>query len=472
MYDIVIIGAGICGSVLAHDLSKYDVKVGVIDRQGDVANEVSMANSAIVHAGYDPEEGSLKAKLNIMGAKRYPALCEEIEADYQRCGAFVMASGKMQEESLSVLYERCCQRDIKAKLIDGDELRTYEPHVKATITQALTVPDTAIIYPWQVAINCMEEAMLNGVKLFLREEVTSIVKQENGYRIASAHQHWDAHYVINAAGCGAEQIAQMIGPSPFTITPKKGEYYVLSKLASEYVKHILYPVPTALGKGVLVLPTTHGNILLGPNAQVCEQGDLATSQTGLAYVKQHVNEMMDDVPYQEIIRSYSGLRPSGNHGDFYIGPAKEDDHFLHIACIDSPGLASAPGIAQYVIETYLSKHFKLCKKEQYQKRRPSIRCADMKQEDVHRLIQQEPSFGQLLCRCEQVSKGEILDVINRPCGATSIKGVKKRIRAGMGKCQGGFCEVEVAKVLAEALQIPLSDVLYDQEISTLGEVSK
>lgn len=468
MYDVVIIGAGICGSFLAHDLSKHQLRVAVIEREHDVANEVTMANSAIIHAGYDPKEGTLKAELNVRGAQMYESICKEIEADYQKIGAFVLAKNEEEAMTLRQLKKQADKRGVRASMLTQEEVHKEEPNLSKQITQALFVPDTAIIYPWQTAIHLMEEAMENGVELFLDEEVTSIKQLIDGFEVQTNKQCLRTRLIINAAGLGAAHIAAMLDEHPYTIQYKRGQYFVLSKLAQGFVRHIVYPVPNEKGKGVLCVPTTHGNTLLGPTAEIIQDEDVSVSSEGLAYVKQHVQEMLENVPYQEVIRSYSGIRPCGNHGDFYIQDSEEHPGFIHVACIDSPGLASAPAISEYVIEHFIKKHLALSWKPSYKKRRPSLQCARMSIEERNAFIQKDPSFGRMICRCEKISEGEILDVIHRPCGATSIKGVKKRVRPGMGKCQGGFCEVEVAKLLARELHIPLHEVLYDQKDTSLG----
>lgn len=472
MYDVLIIGAGICGSFLAYDLSHYNMKVAVVEREHDVANEVTMANSAIIHAGYDPKEGTLKAKLNVQGARMYEQICKDIEADYVKPGALVVAKNEGEIALLKELKEQGDRRGVRSEIVYREALMEIEPNLADGIIAALSVPDTAIIYPWQTAIHLMEHAMLNDVDVFLDHEVMQIKQLEEGYQVITNTDTFTCRCIINAAGLGAAKIAACLGEHPYDITYKRGQYFVLSKLAKGFTNHIVYPVPTSKGKGVLAVPTTHGNTLLGPTAEIIEDEDLSVSSEGLAYVKEHLQTMMKNIPYQEVIRSYSGIRPCGNNGDFYIQESSEHAKFFHVACIDSPGLASAPAISRYVIEELLSKYFTFEKKEEYQKRRPSMICANMSIEERTALIKEQPAFGTMICRCEKISEGEILDVIHRPCGATSIKGIKKRIRPGMGKCQGGFCEVEVAKILARELHIPLCEVLYDQRDTMLGKEVK
>lgn len=470
MKKIVIIGAGLTGSFLAHKLSHFDVELTVIDRQHDIANETSMANSAIVHTGYDPEDGTLKALLNVRGANLYPSICVDLHCDYNRCGAFVVARAD-EENALQELYHRAKKRHIDVEMMNGEQARKLELNLHDEITRVMSVPQTAIIYPWQVAIALMEEAVLNGCTLKLSEEVQNIEKKER-FIITTNQAIYQADYVLNAAGCGAEHIAAMLEDKvPFEITLKKGQYFVLSKQAKGFVNHIIYPTPTKKGKGVLCVPTTHGNTLLGPTSEVENTEDIGTSLEGMNFIRERLSHMMNHIPYQEIIRSYSGLRATGNHNDFYIQESKEYKHFIHIACIDSPGLASAPAICEYVYDMFLV-HADLALKDTFIRRSIPVVMNDLTLNEKQKKIKENSKYGHIVCRCENISKQEIIDAIHRPCGARSIKGIKKRVRPGMGFCQGGFCEPVVAKILAEELHMPLSDVIYDGAESKLGAINK
>lgn len=461
MYDIVIIGAGIIGSMLAYDLAKYDCSVLVVDREHDVANEVTMANSAIVHAGYDPKENTLKAKLNKRGAMRYPAICEELHVHYNAIGAFVVANNEEEEKTLQKLLKQAQDRQIKARMLSKEEVWEKEPNASKQITMALEVPDTAIVYPWEVAHACMESALMNGAKLWLDTNVTAIEKQDCFY-VHTSQGVISTKMVINAAGCGSEQVMNMFEPEPlFHLQYKRGEYYVLSKQAKDFVKHILYPAPSKVGKGVLALPTVHGNILLGPTSETIETYDTSVTRDGLAQIQEKLAKVVDHVPYQEIIRTYSGIRPTGNNNDFYIEASKKDVGMIHLGCIDSPGLASAPAISEYVIETFIQPQMCLRHKKEIQQRKKPVVMAELSHMEKQEMIQKNAKYGKIICRCECISEQEIVDAIHSTIPATSIKAIKKRVRPGMGKCQGGFCEVEVAKILARELHCSLTDVLFD-----------
>lgn len=472
MQDVVIIGAGIVGCFLAHDLSMYDLKITVLDKENDVANQVTMANSAIIHTGYDPKEGTLKAKLNVEGARMYEKICQRLQVDYKKCGAFIAACSEEECKTLEELRRRALHRGIRAFYPDKETMRKEEPNLSDAVIQVLSVPDTAVIYPWQCAHALIEEAMLNGVELKLGCEVTALQDHGDYLSICTSEGVLHARVVINAAGCKAEAVASLLETAPFQITCRKGQYFVLSKKAQNFVHHIIYPVPNHLGKGVLAVPTTHGNVLIGPDSSPCDPDDLSTTAQGFDYVRAHAQRIVKNIPYGEVIRSYSGLRPSGNDHDFYIRPSAVNPRFIHAACIDSPGLASAPAISRYIIEHFVSEQVALNKKTDLRHRSAPKIMANLTTEEKNELIRRQPLYGRIVCKCENISYQEIVDAIHSPCGAKTIKAVKKRVRPGMGKCQGGFCEVEVAKILAEELHIPLADVLYDRDDSRLGAEAK
>ena len=472
MQDIVIIGAGITGCFLAHDLSKYNLNVTVVDRQNDIANETTMANSAVIHTGYDPVGGTLKAELNVKGARMYEQVCSDLEVDYKKCGAYIVACNPEQEETLKVLKRRADERGIIAEYLTKEQIREKEPNISDEVTVGLDIPETAIIYPWQCAIALMEEAVINGVTLALNVNVNKIEEKDDYFIVSTTQGEIETKMIINAAGCGAENVANLYEESPYHITNKKGEYFVLSRQAKGFVNHVIFPAPTAAGKGVLALPTTHGNTLLGPTSYACEPDDLSVTQGGLDFIRSHLSHIVKNIPYQEIIRSYSGLRPSGNNGDFYIKASKKNENFVHVACIDSPGLASSPAISLYVIENFIRPLMNLEEKPQYEKRKAPVVLAKLSAKEKNELIKKQPMYAKTICKCENISYQEIVDAIHSPCGARTIKAVKKRVRPGMGKCQGGFCEVEVAKILSKELNIPLKDILYDENGSKLGSEVK
>lgn len=460
MKDIVIIGCGITGSLIAHELSKYQLDIVVLEKNNDVALESTGANSAIVHSGHDPKPNTLKARFNLEGNRMFPDLCKELQVDYQQIGAFVVSTSEEESKILNTLEQQAKDRQIPYSRLNRDEICAQEPHIGDAVKEALSLPTTGIITPWKVTIAAMEEAIENGVELYLNHEVTGIDKIENGYRIYTKDGTFDTSMVINAAGVYADKIAGYLEDNHYQITPRRGEYYILGKLTEPIVNHVIYPVPSSKGKGVLVVPTIHGNVMLGPNSEPILDKDDVSTTNALDEVKKNVVKTVKDIPFQKMIRTFSGLRATGNKGDFVIEEDALNQNFIHVSCIESPGLTSAPAIAKYVKETFVAKAFEMVKKEHYQKRRPDIVMAHLSSEEKNRLIQKDSRFGRIICRCEKISEGEIIDVIHRHAGATTIDGVKKRCRPGMGGCQGGFCSPEVLAILARELGVDKQDIEY------------
>ena len=471
--DILIVGAGITGTMLAKDLSMYDVDVVVLDKDNDIADGSTMANSAIVHTGYDPEDGTLKAKLNVAGRAKYEKLCRDLGCRYLRCGAYVAACGTEEEEELKVLADRADRRGIPYRVLSGDEARREEKNLSDSVTKALDFYTTAVIYPWQVAIGCAELAYANGARFFLNCEVTAIEKTAEGFTVTAGGETFEAKMVINAAGVFSDTIAKMVEEDPgFTIRPRRGEYYVLDK-DIDLVSRVIFPVPTQeKGKGVLVVPTVYGNVLLGPNSDyIADKDDNGTSVDGLKYVMENVGRTVKNVPFGRIIRTFAGIRSASTSRDFIIEEAKTVPGFINVASIESPGLASAPGISEYVIDNLISPRIRLEKKaDPVTKLEKKPVLSEMSDEERNELVRQRPEYGRIVCRCEQVSEGEIIDAMQGPFGARTVKGVKKRCRPGMGRCQGGFCEPLVLDILARHLGKDPMDIVLDSVSSPILEV--
>ena len=422
MYDAVIIGAGITGTMLAKDLSRYQLKTAVLDRENDIADEATMANSAIVHTGYDPADGTLKAELNVRGARMYEQLCRDLGCKYQVNGAYIAATSSEEEAHLEILADRAERRNIPYEWLSGDEARKEEPNLNDSVTKVLSFPTTANIYPWEVAIACAQVAVNNGTELHLNSEVTSIDRTD---------QDNDVHYV----------------------------------------KHTVFPVPSSKGKGVLAVPTVYGNTLIGPNSTYVENTvDTGSTFQGLDYVREHILRVMRTAPLNKSIRNFAGLRPSSSSSDFIIEEPEDAKHFINVASIESPGLASAPAISEYVIEHFVSHMLDLKENPDARmtRKRPLV-MAELTPEERAEKIRENPMYGRIICRCEQISEGEIVDCIHVVCGATTVKGVKKRVRPGMGRCQGGFCEPRVVEILARELHISPLEVVLDQKDSKILE---
>ena len=468
MEDIIIIGGGIIGSLIAYNCSKYHCNVLLLEKDNDIANKATMANSAIIHAGYDPDDYSLKAEMNVRGARKYPSLCRELKVDFKQIGSLVVAVDEEQIKTLKKLQKQAEKRGIKTRIIAREEILMMEENISDDVKQALYCAQTGIVTPWKVAIAAMETAMTNQCKCELNQEVKEIIKEEDGFLIRTQNHEYHARMVINCAGVYADKINEMVThQKDFTIVPRKGEYYVLSKKAQKLVKHVIYPAPSKAGKGVLVVPTVHGNILLGPNAaDQDDREDVSTSSQGLQFVREKIDQIVKNVPYNEIIHSFSGLRPVCDRHDFIIEKSCVKN-FINVAGIESPGLASAPAIAEKVVEDFVLKRFNFSKRMFFAHRVKNVVISECSDDEKARYIAHNPKYGKMVCRCEQVSEGEIIDCIRRKCGARSVVAVKKRVRPGMGKCQGGFCEPLVVKILARELNISPLEVDYNGKDSPI-----
>lgn len=460
MKDVIIIGCGITGSLIAHELSKYNNDVAVLEKNNDVALEATSANSAIIHSGHDPKPGTLKAKFNLEGNQMYPSLCEELKVDFKQIGALVVSTSEEESFILDTLEKQTKERNIPYQRILREDILKKEPHISDQVKEALFLPTTGIITPWKVTIAAMEEAVNNGVELLLNHEVIDITQKEDGYQVHTNHGVIETKMIINAAGIYADKITSFLEDSPYHIRPRKGEYYILNKLSDPLVNEIIYPVPSSKGKGILVVPTVHGNVLLGPNSEFIEDKEDTSTTKALDEVKRQVTKTVKDIPFDKIIRTFSGLRSTGDVGDFVI---EEDSHyknFIHVSCIESPGLTSAPAIAKYIVNTFCLKTFDMMKKDHYIKRNKEIVLSNMSIEQQNEYIKKDSRFGKVICRCERITEGEIVDVIHRPVGATTVDGVKKRCRPGMGGCQSGFCSPEIVEILARELHQHKKDILY------------
>lgn len=462
MTDVLIIGSGIIGSLIAYELSRYNLEVLVVDKENDIANESTMANSAIIHAGFDPVPNTLKAKLNLLGKELYEDLCKSLKVGYKKIGSLTVATNDEEVQKLEMLLDRANENGVEVRLISGDEVRELEPNLSTHIVKGLMCEDTAIVYPWEVAIAAMEVALKNGVVLKLNTEVLGIHKGDSSYEVETNQGTFQTKIVINAAGLFGFEVGRMINPEfDFNIQARRGTYFVLDKDFNA-VSRVIYPTPTKRGKGVLIVPTTHGNTLLGPDSElVDDKENVSTTVEAYDYIKEQLSRILPQFPASNVMRSFTGLRASGSSGDFYIQPDSIHETFVHVIGIESPGLSAAPAIAQYVLQ-FIRPHIELVEKETYEEREAYVNLKTLSREEKNALIKQNPAYGRMVCRCEQITEGEIVDSIRRHGGATTVKGVKKRCRPGMGKCQGSFCEPYVLQILARELNKKVDEINYDE----------
>lgn len=476
MEDVIVIGGGVVGAFIARNLSRYELSALVLEKENDVGNVTSMANSAIVHSGYDPLPGSKKAYFNVKGNAMYPSICKELDVAFERCGSLTIALNQAQKKVLEELAERAKQNGAEAKLVSGEEAKAMEKNLSPDCVAALLCPSAGIVNPFELVSHCFENALDNGVKLHLGEEVTAIKEEGGIYKVKTNKGEYEAKAVINAAGLHSGDIAKMMDDDlSWKINPRKGEYYVLDHFSGDFINHVLFPLPSEKGKGILVIRTTSNDYLIGPSSEYDDdKDDLSTDSLTLAKVKEEASDLVPHIPFYEQIRVFSGLRATPSTHDFIIEPSRANPSFINVAGIESPGLASSPAIGEYVVDELLSKVLPLKEKKGYKKEvRPYLRPNNMSDEERDALIKSNPDFGDIVCNCEKVSVGEIKDILSRSLPCLTIKAVKKRTRAGFGKCQGGFCQPKVLLLLAKELGKSPLEVLYDKDGSNvLKEASK
>lgn len=457
-YDIAIIGAGVSGTAIARELSRYRIKVCVLEREEDVCCGTSKANSAIIHAGYDAEPGSLKAKLNLRGNQMMEQLSCDLDFPFRRNGSLVLCLDEKDRPGLQKLYERGIQNGVKGlRILNKEEIRKMEPNVSDQAVAALYAPSGGIVCPFNMTIALAENACANGVDFYFNTEVHKITRGEKNWTIETTEGIFEADCIVNAAGVYADKFHNMVSEKKLHITPRKGEYCLLDKAAGTHVSWTIFTLPGKFGKGVLVTPTIHGNLLIGPTATDIENKEgINTTREGLEQVLKKASESVKNIPVRQVITSFAGLRAHEDGDDFIIGETEEG--FIDCAGIESPGLSSAPAIGEMVADI-LKKKYDLKEKEDFLSTRKGITdVSKFSLEERNAWIRQNPAYGTIVCRCEMVTEGEIIDAIRGPLGARSLDGVKRRTRAGMGRCQAGFCSPRVMEILAGELGIPVEEI--------------
>ena len=463
MYDVIIIGCGVVGAACAYELSRYDLSVAVLEKSNDVANGTTKANSAIVHAGYDPHPGTNMARLNVEGNRLMPELCKKLDVPFRQSGSHVLAFCEAELETLKALYARGVQNGVVGmKLLTGDEARAMEPNLSEAVCGSLWAPSAGVISPWELTLALIETAVRNGTELYLQSPVTALRQEDGCFTAETPNGTFRAKYVMNAAGVHCEQIAAMLGCADYAIQPNRGEYYLLDKSEGTRVRSTIFQCPNENGKGVLVSPTVHGNLIVGPNAVNTSDPD-GTENTaeGLAFVREMALRSVPSISFRENIRNFSGVRANHPDDDFLIGENRRVPGFYELAGIKSPGLSSAPAIARDAA-AWLAGKLPLTRKAHFIDTRRRIRFQELSAEEKNALIREDPLYGRVICRCETVTEGEIVAAIHSPVPPTTVNGVKRRVGAGMGRCQGGFCGPRVQEILSRELGIPMEQILMDQ----------
>lgn len=461
MYDAVVIGAGVTGSFVAYELSKYNLKICLVEKAPEPAWGCSRANSGIVHAGYDPEEGSLKAQLNVQGSKMMEQICKEMDVPYKKTGTLVLAFTDEQMDHIKMLKARGDANGVEDLEVIG-ETRLYElePNINRNAKGALYAPTGAVVCPYELTIAAAETAVLNGAE-FMPD--TEVLKIEDG-TVYTDKGELKTKFIFNCAGLYADKLSD----GEFEIIPRKGEYMLYDKQSSGIVNHVLFHTPDKeKGKGILVSPTVHGNMIIGPNSVVVDdKEDTSTTAEGFKELFAGSADIMDNTK-AGIITSFSGLRTISSTGDFIIGYSAKGNSIINVAGIESPGLSSSPAIAVYAVDLAKNAGLALDKKAEFKNRKPVVRINELPIEQQNEKIKENSTYGKIVCRCETITEGEIVDAINRPAGARTVDGVKRRTRAGMGRCQGGFCMPKVVEIIARELKISPLDVIKSDKNSKI-----
>ena len=493
-YDVVVIGAGVSGSAVARELSRKERRIAVLEKACDVCEGTSKANSGIVHAGYDAVPGTLKAKLNVLGNERMESLSKELDFPFKRNGSLVLCFEEKGIPKLEKLYERGLKNGVKGlALLSGEEVRKMEPAVSEEVVKALYAPTGGIVCPFGLNIALAENACENGVEFFFDHPVEKISMTESGYEVEAGGESFFAKVVVNAAGVYADEIHNMVWEQVngisgdeekvldatagdreqtkkehrvsgrLAIVARRGQYCLMDKRVGGLVHSTIFQLPSKMGKGILVTPTVHGNLLTGPTAEdIPDKEGVNTTADGLEKVLTLAAKSIPGLPTRQVITSFAGLRAhcEGENGeeDFVIGQMKGADGFFDVAGIESPGLTSAPAIGEYVAELINQKYPVPDKKGFLETRKGIPHMAEADPETKKRLIAQDPAYANVICRCEVVTEGEIVNAIRRPLGAKTLDGVKRRTRAGMGRCQAGFCSPRTMEILARELDIPMSEI--------------
>lgn len=460
-YDVAIVGAGVIGALTARELSKYNLKTVLLEASNDVAMGASKANSGIVHGGFDAKPGTLKAELNVRGCAMMGEVCADLSVPYKKNGSLVVAFSEEEMETVKELYDRGIANGVPdMKILNKEELKALEPNLSDEVFGALDAESAGIVCPYELTIAATENAVVNGVEFIRNFRVEKIDFDGSVFTVKASDSEIKTRYIINAAGAHSDDVARMIGDDCVKLVMRRGEYFILDKAVGNMVSHTIFQCPTKMGKGILVSPTVDGNLLIGPTAEDVDcKDDTCTTSTGLNTIKTFAVKSCPAVSARNAITSFTGLRAHPVNDDFILGPSKVNSQFIHASGIESPGLTSAPAIAEYLTDIIIKAIGNVEANEQFNGQREDVfRFRHATDAEKEAAIAKNPAYGRIICRCETITEGEIIDAIKAPAGARDVDGVKRRTRAGMGRCQGGFCGSKVVEILARELGCEVNEI--------------
>ena len=456
--QVVIVGGGIIGTATARERSRYNIDVLLLEAEPEVGWGTTKANSGIVHGGFHEEPGTLKAKYCFPGNQMYPQMCEELDVCFKQNGILMVGRTPEEMETVQEYYKRGKERGVNLKLLSQEELLEQEPNLDPSITGALYAPEGGSIMPFELAAALMENAVQNGARYEVNAEVIGAWVEDGKKYLETADKVVQADYVINAAGLFSDDLARMFGDDYFSIRPRKGEEYIFDLSVKDVVKSTIFPVPGKVSKGILVIPTAAGNLMMGPTGDnIDDKEDLGTSQDGFDRVFDGAKSLVPSLDPRKIIAQFAGVRAASDRGDFIVELSPNVPGLIHLAGIESPGLTAAPAIAADVPRLLREAGLELEEKSDFNPRRTDvIRFQELSREEQDKLVKEDPRFGRIICRCESITEGEIVDAIHR--GARTLDGIKFRTRAGAGRCQGGFCQPFITQILSRELGVPVTEV--------------
>ena len=462
MYDVLIIGAGCVGSCVAYELSKYNLNVLLLEKENDISLGCSRANTAIVHGGYDPDPKTLMGKYNVKGAEKCMELVETLDVEFRKTGSLIVAFDEKEMATVQKSYERGLENGCpNMEMWDAEKIQEHEPNISKEIIGALWVPESGVINPWEFTIAHAEVAVREGVELQLNQKVIDLVDQGDHWLVKTETDEFETKYIVSAAGVHSDEIHNLVAEPAYTISPTKGQYFLLDRAQGEIVNSVIFPTPNERTKGILVSPTIHQNTLVGPDAEeILDKEDTSTSREVLDYVAQEAKRCVPSLDFRTNIRNYSGVRPNSNYGDFFVDFIASN--ILELGAIKSPGLTCSPVIAEEGVKMLAKKGLKLEAKEHWDGTRKVVRFKNLSNEDKQKALEKNPLYGRVICRCEHITEGEIIDAFNRGLPITSLDAVKRRCGTGMGRCQGGFCGPRIMEIIERETGMAAEDVLQNK----------